>query len=266
MKRLIYSLYREDIENHQSSNDYKKSQFKKYKDQLEQSQKTYADICGADYMLIDPTNTDYNKIQIEKLLLLEDFVKSYDEVLYLDFDVIPTTNTSFFERFDLNYLCFHEVVKDMISLQHEKYNSTLNLSKSAMRFFTPMNPFVKMSAKNAMLLLDDIIGRETIINTGVVGGNKHSVGLMKLKDRLSMIDEKLEEAKDDNIYPNNISNMFFQNNETYMSYLVERFDLPYQEIGKQWNYVLYTKKDYPHSNNHFLHYISKDFDCYFDSS
>ncbi len=268
MKRLIYSLYKEDIENHQSSGDYKKSQFKKYKNQIEQSQKTYADICGADYMLLDPTNTNYDKIQIEKLLLLEDFIKSYDEVLYLDFDVIPVTDTSFFERFDLNYLCFHEVVKDMLSIQYEKLKSDVNFTKfsSAMRLFTPMNPFVKMAAKNSMLMLDDIIGRETIINTGVVGGNKHSIGLLKLKDKLNMIDEKLEEAREDNIYPDNISDMFFQNNETYMSYLVEKFNLPYREIGRQWNYVLYTEEDYPHSNNHFLHYISKDFHCCFDSS
>ena len=268
MKRLIYSLYKEDIENHQSSGDYKKSHFKKYKNQIEQSQKNYANICGADYMLLDPTNTNYDKIQIEKLLLLEDFTKTYDEVLYLDFDVIPVTDVSFFERFDLNYLCFHEVVKDMLSIQYEKLKNDVNFTKfsSAMRLFTPMNPFVKMAAKNAMLMLDNVMGRETIINTGVVGGNKYSIGLLKLKDKLNMIDEKLEEAREDNIYPDNISDMFFQNNETYMSYLVERFNLPYQEIGQQWNYVLYTEEDYPHSNNHFLHYISKHFHCCFDSS
>ena len=98
MKRLIYSLYKEDIENHQSSGDYKKSQFKKYKNQIEQSQKNYANICGADYMLLDPTNTNYDKIQIEKLLLLEDFTKTYDEVLYLDFDVVCLTKDNFFDR------------------------------------------------------------------------------------------------------------------------------------------------------------------------
>jgi len=266
MKRLIYSLYKEDVDEHQSCGDYKRGQFKKYKDQLEEAQRKYADTCGAEYQLIDPTNTNYNKIQLEKLFLLEDFCKYYDEVLYLDFDVVPITNQSFFETFDLNFLCFHEVVRTMAVVQYEDQRDKIFYKKFAniMKWYTAMTPFTKMAAKNAMLMLDNIIGKETIINTGVVAGNKQSIGLLKLKDRINMIDEKLEEAREDNIYPSNISEMFFQNNETYMSYLVERFSLPYQEIGTQWNYVLYDESDSPNSNNHFLHYISKDFHCCFD--
>ena len=266
MKRLIYSVYKEDIDEHQSCGDYKRSQFKKYKNQIQETQQKYADKCGAEYKLIDPNNTDYNKIQLEKLLLLEDFIEDYDEVLYIDFDVIPVTDTSFFEAFDLNFLCFHEVVKDMLSIQYEELKKDVYFRKLAnvIRRYTPMSPFTKMAAKNSMLMLDNIVGRETVINTGVVGGNKHSIGLLKLKDRVDMIDEKLEQAREDNIYPDNISDMFFQNNETYMSYIVEKFNLPYKDIGQQWNYVLYKEDDYPHSNNHFLHYISKDFHCCFD--
>lgn len=280
MKRLIYSLYKEDVDEHQSCGDYKRSQFKKYRNQLEETQRKYAETCGAEYKLIDPTNTNYNKIQLEKLFLLEEFSQSYDEVLYLDFDVVPVTKQSFFETFDLNFLCFHEVVKNMASIQYEDQehkiqNETITSGYYKKKFhkklanimvwYTAMTPFTKMAAKNSMLMLDDIIGRETIINTGVVGGNKKSIGLLKLKERIEMLDKKLEEAKEDSLYPESISELFFQNNETYMSYLVERFDLPYQEIGTQWNYVLYKESDSPNSNNHFLHYISKDFHCCFDS-
>ena len=154
----------------------------------------------------------------------------------------------------------------MLSIQYEELKKDVYFRKLAnvIRRYTAMSPFTKMAAKNSMLMLDNIVGRETVINTGVVGGNKHSIGLLKLKDRVDMIDEKLEQAREDNIYPDNISDMFFQNNETYMSYIVEKFNLPYKDIGQQWNYVLYKEDDYPHSNNHFLHYISKDFHCCFD--
>ena len=88
-----------------------------------------------------------HKIQIEKLLLLEDFTKTYDEVLYLDFDVIPVTDVSFFERFDLNYLCFHEVVKDMLSIQYEKLKNDVNFTKFSSALFSCSFELLDLSSK-----------------------------------------------------------------------------------------------------------------------
>ena len=38
-----------------------------------------------------------------------------------------------------------------------------------------------MCAKNAMLLLDGISGKDGVINTGVIGGNKKSISELKFK-------------------------------------------------------------------------------------
>lgn len=266
MKRLIYSIFTEDISEHPSCSDYKRNQFKKYRKQIEDSHRTYAEKCGADYRLIFTSIRDYNVIQLEKLMMLEDFINIYDEVLYIDFDVIPKTDVSFFKSFNLNKLCFHAINPKMIEAISKAYEVDARV-EDVMRAYDEMNPYIKMCAKNAMLLLDDITGKDIIINTGVVGGNKESISQLKFKERKNMLDDILEEAKEDSLYPENMTSKFFQNNETYMSYLVERYDIPYTEIGVQWNYTLHREEEiYPHDNNHFLHNIGKHFHCCFNSS
>ena len=84
--------------------------------------------------------------------------------------------------------------------------------------------------------------------------------------------KKLEEAKEDSLYPESISELFFQNNETYMSYLVERFNLPYQEIGERitfpydkfetWEgndkYIISIREEYSKEKNEPIRDMSKE--------
>ena len=50
---------------------------------------------------IAPEITTYNIVNFYKLDLLYTFSQMYDEVLYLDFDVVPMTNENFFKVWDL---------------------------------------------------------------------------------------------------------------------------------------------------------------------
>ena len=103
MKRIVFSIYTSDIEkNNTSTTPFKRSQFEKYKDQLEDRQRKYAEICNAHYKLFQANNTDFIDIQFEKLILFTELAKEYDEVLYLDFDVIPMTNKVLFDSFDFS--------------------------------------------------------------------------------------------------------------------------------------------------------------------
>ena len=63
MKRIIYSIYTNTVNNHSSVNDFKKSQFEKYKKQIKKSQEDYAKLCDADYKLYKTRIVDYDKIQ-----------------------------------------------------------------------------------------------------------------------------------------------------------------------------------------------------------
>ena len=84
MKRIIFSIYTNTVENHTSATDFKKSQFEKYKGELEESQKQYALLCGADYDLYLTNEKQYDTIQFDKLRRMEYFTQFYDEVVFLE--------------------------------------------------------------------------------------------------------------------------------------------------------------------------------------
>ena len=105
LKRIIYSIYTNNINQHTSSSDFKRNQFEKYKVQIQESQIEYAKNCNSEYKLYTTINNDYDKIQFEKIFLFEKLLETYDEVLYLDFDVVPQTKKVIFDEFDLNSIC-----------------------------------------------------------------------------------------------------------------------------------------------------------------
>ena len=256
MKRIIYSIYTNiiDVESsHLSSSEFKRSQFEKWKDNIEANQKKYALLCGADYELHTTQTTSYHQIQFEKLLLLEHYSKHYDEMLYMDFDVVSHTTVSFFEYHDMKNLLAHgldrtpedHILKRMIRKGRQAHEQAV---------------FTKTCAKNAMLLLEDIKGSDILINTGVVGCNKNIVEQIKLSDRLNSLYDLLDEAKNDNLYPLEISDGFFYNNEVFLSFLVERYKIPYINIGMPWNFMLddYCRK--PSAAAHLVHHVNKEFE------
>ena len=203
MKRIIYSIYTSTVDPHKSSTDYKKAQFEKYKHCLEKTHKDYAYMCNADYDLEITPETDYDKIQFDKIKKLQYLIKYYDEVLYLDFDVVPTTNKNIFDYFDFSKICSYGL--ERVPIKKKMMWALKNDS------FDSMNMFVKTCAKNAMLLLDGINGTNNIINTGVIGGNKESIEKLNFINKFDEMVSILEEAKEDNLYPTEINRLWKPN-------------------------------------------------------
>ena len=74
MKRIVYSIYNGCVEQTAiSTNKYKLSQFIKYKDNLKETQRAYAEKCNAEYVLHETDITNYDSIQFEKIFLLEKY-------------------------------------------------------------------------------------------------------------------------------------------------------------------------------------------------
>jgi len=71
--------------------------------------------------------------------------------------------------------------------------------------------------------------------------------------------EKLNEPIDDNVYPDDITKLWFQNNEVYISCLVERYQVPYQNIGLPWNFLIDRNHPEISAAGHFLHHVNKEF-------
>lgn len=261
MKRIIYSIYTNNIDvesSHSSSTDYKKSQFEKWKDHIEANHKKYAFLCDADYHLHTTKTTSYHQIQFEKLLLLEHYSKNYDEMLYIDFDVVSHTTVNFFEYHNMNNLLAHGLCRE--PHEHE-FKKMLKRGRQAHE----QAVFTKTCAKNAMLSLENINGNNILINTGVVGCNKNIVEQIMLSDRLNSLHSLMDEAKNNNLYPIELSNGFFYNNEVYLSFLVERFNIPYIDIAMPWNFILDGYCSRPSAAAHLVHHVNKEFEISFDA-
>lgn len=255
-RRIIFSQYAQTVDDHTSVTDYKRAQFARYKDKLIQAQREYADFCGAEYACLELITTGYDDIQFNKLQRFEMFSHEYDEVLYLDLDVVPQTEVNFFEYFDLNSICGFAMNRNPIG-RHLRWK----LENDA---FDRMNVYAKSCCKNAMLLLDNITGNDDVINTGVLGGNKKSIKHLNFQSRLKDIEATYEEAKDDNLYPAEISNSWRKNNEVFITYAIERYGVPFTNIGMPWNFMLDSYEPEGGDASHFLHHINKEFERSFE--
>lgn len=252
MKRIIYSVWNDLTEPHTSATDYKQSQFKKYKPELEKRQKEYARSCNADYHVYSPNTGLYPSIQFWKLNKFEELAQDYDEVLYLDLDVVPQTDKNIFESFDTNNICVYNVIRE--------YNKKKIKWEMEDDNFHPMNVWVKMTMKKAMLLLENVSGNDGVANTGVVLGNSEAIKKLAWSERIDSTFDIFNEAVEDNIYPEEIHKRWKPNNEAFLSYMIERYEVPMIDIGIQWNYILdATVKDYT-AGAHFIHQVNKEFE------
>jgi len=252
MKRIIFSIFSNEIEkDHQSSNDYKKEQFAKYADLLEEKQKEYARVCGADYNLFKVETERYDQIQFDKIHMFDELVYDYDEILYLDFDVVPQKEDNFFENHDLDSVCAYSFER--------KPSQRVIARKIKEDDFDCMNVFSKGCCKQSMLLLHDIISDYSIINTGVLGMNKRSVANLNFTDDIAEAWTTYFECRNDNIYPEEISKYWRGNNEVFITYLIEKNNIPFSNIGMPSNFMLDEYEPNPSDAAYLLHYVHKEF-------
>ncbi len=255
-KNIIFSVWSDLTEEHTSVNDYKKKSFQIYKNKLIELQKKYAYYCEADYELFKPTSTDYVNVQFDKIFKLEELCKYYDNVVYFDLDVIPNTKYNIFNSFNFDNICVYEYAIDITDRKTMRDISD-HIQKRGN--IPAMNRYSKVCAKNAMLLINDIVGNENIVNTGVVCGNKKSVDNLKFTERMNEMNKILKEAIEDNLYPKEMSQSWVKNNEVYFSYILERYKIKFNNIGIQWNYILDNLIFKPTAAAHLIHQVNKDF-------
>ena len=102
----------------EDKNQKAKRNFADHYDWLLERQKEYADKIGAEYRHYTyddkyielqkwynerhPYITEYNIVNFYKIHLMDELVEEYDEVLYIDLDVLPATDENFFEEHPLS--------------------------------------------------------------------------------------------------------------------------------------------------------------------
>lgn len=258
MKRIIFSVWSDVTEEHQSVPNTKKQAFAEYKDRLIEAQKKYAHLCGAEYEIFQPEISNYDDIQFYKLHQFENLTRDYDEIVYLDLDVIPTTKENIFKRHAYKEnvgAYFVDVNPNWTNRINDTWwIDTMNLDKMSM--------IVKLCCKKAMLDLNDVYGDNTIVNTGVLIGNKNSIENFRLIERLEEADQVFKETLEDNMYPPDISNNFARNNEVYFSFITECYGVPVNNIHLSWNWLVDRVFSSKNPNAYLQHVVNKKFSVF----
>lgn len=279
MKRVIYSLYidipTKDIDLFDKNilktgdtpmNIRTKQQFAKHYGDLRACKQIYADAIGADFIMYEydtnfslwseqikntyPYLTMYNIINFYKIHLMYELAMKYDEILFLDFDVVPMKNENFFEAWDLT--------KGIAVLNNNNKISKIESVTDTSQ--TIRSPSSKYFNAQAMLFEKGLSTKNDVINTGIVGINKdHLVKLnyfANFENDLKMMSD-LKESSD--IFPKKVLQYFGWDNETLFSVKLNENNVPVQWLDDKWHYFLYIQGFIP-KETILCHTINKDFD------
>lgn len=247
MSRVICSLYI-DIQN-PVSHFKNKEKFNNNLNWLLDKQKQYAELCQADYIhfthdnnfiefskQFGPEISEYNIINFYKIHLL--YQLDYDEILYLDMDVIPVTTKNFFKEWDLT--------KGIAVMSEEWSNRDYNRERHSVR-----SPLAKHW--NAYALLGH---SKRVFNTGIIGARRESLKELNYFDEFHETLKKMKELIEDDFWPSDIRNLFGYDNETMFAYKIKN----YQELLKTgWHHFM-DKWSYIPKDTKLVHCINKDFD------
>ena len=275
MKKVIYSLYvdvpvKEHYGNSKNKHDTTVKAFKTvnafriHYDRLIECKKIYAEYCKADFKIFEhdkqyeifeknllkdfPELTGYEVINFYKIHLLYVLSKEYDEILYLDFDVVPLTDESFFDVWDLSKgICVYNnnshVIKDVTVDQ--------SIRSTSAKYFNC----------HAMLLENGLNPKNDVINTGIIGARKEDILKLdffgKFKDTIDLMTKLRKDTS--GLYQQNIIDMFRYDNETIFSFKKELNKVSIQWLDNQWHYF-FDKQNFIPENVKLVHCICKDFD------
>lgn len=275
MKRVIYSLYvdvpaKEHYGKSKNKHDTQKkasitvNAFKKHYDKLVNTKIMYSKYCEVDFIMFEhdeqyqtfeknflkdfPMFTGYEVINFYKIHLLYELSKKYDEILYLDFDVVPLTDESFFDVWNLSKgICV--------------YNNNSYVTRDPMVNQSIRSPSAKYFNCHAMLLEKGLNPRNDVINTGIIGAKKEHILELdyfgKFKDTIDLMTKVRKDVS--GLYSQNIIDMFRYDNETIFSFKKELNNIPIQWLDNKWHYFLDTQNFIP-KNTKLVHCICKDFD------
>lgn len=272
-KRVIFSLFVEPPfrSNKERFNLYS---FQEYFDNLLECKEKYAKKCKADWLFFEDIeeikefqekfsiDTIYNAINLYKIFQFEELSKKYDEVLYLDFDVVPQTGINFFEEVDLSE-------KIWVLPQDDRINE-----KKFVYFKNERNPTLKYIHSKCLLR-----GKEnSTLNTAILGGSSKPIADLAFMDRLPDYIKTTNDFKEGKGYARKITQdfkMFSHNNEAFFSTAIVESGVGIQHEDLSWHTRVDDKATYDPVENvrkdldklfeegKLLHFISKNFSSYY---
>lgn len=279
MKNIIYSIYIENQEpNLSEKHQFTKKQLEKHYEKLVYIKNEYAKHCNAEYRVYN-NDTFYQKfrkkfegfefdiINLYKIYLWEELGKEYDNVLYLDLDVIPNTTENFFKTFDMNKICVYSpnAIKENVwtKTMLKNYKKNIHSFEYLMAKTDKYNEYVKAMCKRAMLAIDNKLDTNYLIaNTAILGGNSNAIKQLRYTERLNEMIDVLNKAKEEKFFGEAISKLFFANNEIFVHYLLDKDNIDWYNLPKEWHTYLMKKDKITNDikSAKMIHLINKRFE------
>ena len=226
-----------------------------YFDRLVQNKREYAEKIGADFKFFHNTmdtselknENDFTNVNLYKHYLFAQLAKEYDEVMYVDMDVVFNTDLNVFEEHDLSK-GIH--VKDQDNEIIWKNKNEIALVRIGKR-----SPTLKYFITKELLDGKD----NHVMNTGIMLGRSEHILQINYLERLKEANDIIDELKD---LPELLNPHYYPNNESIFSYILEKFNIPYVLLEEEWHKI-YSDKPEEGLTGHCIHFINKQFGRYF---
>ena len=278
MKRVIYSLYidipKEELDIFDKNllkdgapptNYVTKQQLKNHYDDLLACKEAYALANKIDFKMFEydlnymnyqqqmqskyPYLTTYNVINFYKIHLLYELSKEYDEVLYLDFDVVPMKYDNFFKHWDLS--------KGIAVLNNNDRRTLIeNVSDTSQTIRSPSSKYFNAQA---MLFEKGLSSENDVINTGIIGASAKHLKDLKYFDDFDNDLKLMCDLKDGSgIFPKKVLQYFGWDNETLFAVKLKEHKVPVQWLDDKWHYFFADQGFIPEETI-LCHAICKNF-------
>lgn len=262
MKRVIFTSY-DDInkENLTQLDVISKNQTAEYFDRLVENKRVYANKIGVDFKLFHNTMEDFEvsdeleftKVNLYKHHLIDKLSHEYDEVMYVDMDVIFNTEKNVFDELSLN--------EGIHVIDQNDGIISKDIKELLFKEIGLRNPTLKYHITKDLLEGKD----NNVINTGIVIGKSEHLKQIRLVEKLPEIIEKIEYLKNQigsKLDPVYLRSYYYPNNESVFSYIIEEYNIPYKIMDKKWHAIIdHVPKEKCESE--IYHFINKNFCGYF---
>ena len=282
MKRVIFSFYidipKEELDIFDKElpiiknkkalpiNLVTKNRLKKHYVRLLIQKQAYAKKLGYDFKLFEygpdwilfeqklkhkhPYLTTYNIVNFYKIYLLYELAKQYDEVLYLDFDVVPMQDVDFFEHWDLTKGIAVLNNNDRVLVPENVDDSSTTIRSPTAKFYNAQ----------AMLFEKGLSTKNDVINTGIIGASaEHLNTLAYFKDFDKNLKLMTNLTKESDSHPPRFLKYFGWDNETLFAVKIKENNVPILWLDDKWHYFFSNQKHVPQKVI-LCHAINKDFD------
>ena len=266
-------------------NERARVNFLEYFDRLENNRREYARSIGAAYMLFENDSnyqefrswmknlvdmSEYNVVNFYKIWCMEQLTKEYDNVLYMDFDVIVNTDVSFFDAFNCQnslFCNYDTTLKDWAN----KEALDLTNWKGEDYVYHYRSPSAKYWNAHALLSDDDLDGENDVYNTGIFGASRRQMDELGYFEDFEGLISRMTELREDefSMYIPQIQKSFGYDNETVMSYRVKSNNVFCENLdNKFWHFQLpnwkQNRQQVRDANAAFYHVMNKRFEWFDD--